>query len=263
MAIRSYLASLSGQGDPGGQGGVTGGPGGVQTMLANLRNQLYGPQALQAVGGTPAAGKPAWQQLREAGIGGQGSPAANRAALAGLQGGGPIGTGPGIQTMEARLTPDQVPQVVRDAMAGRQNVTGGGLMAPTGTAVDPGFVGTNVNPQATMDYWTPERMASAQPMSSVYDPQGGGAQAAQPLPATMTAPVLPTAKPGAAGGTQGATGPTATPIKPSMTAAGPSASPAVLGTQEFRGPNARRITQARSSIYNNVRNALRKPAGGQ
>jgi hypothetical protein len=44
--------------------------------------------------------------------------------------------------------------------------------------------------------------------------------------------------------------------------AGPAASPAVLGTQEFQGPNARRINAARQGIFNNVRQALRRPVAG-
>lgn len=62
--------------------------------------------------GAPPPGKPAWQQLQEAGIGGQGSTAANKAKLAEMQlGGGPGGSG-GI------MAPDQMPGGAPDMPVG-------------------------------------------------------------------------------------------------------------------------------------------------
>lgn len=86
VAVRSYLSSI-GQGGGGGQGGH----GGIQALLANLRQQLYGQQALQQ--GVAQQAKPAWQQLRDAGIPGTGSAAGNRAMAGALGRMNPYGGG--------------------------------------------------------------------------------------------------------------------------------------------------------------------------
>lgn len=323
VAIRSYLASQS-QGGLGGGGGR----GGIQTMLANLRQQLYGPQALQQGGGGPGVATQQFQgrdlttQGGQQGIVGRGGnfQAFGPAALRQLQ--GSQSGQPGFEGTEW-MQPDQM-LGLRPAL---QSANGGGLQAPTGTAVDPEGGLMNVPPeeaariQRQMEdlrargvdiYGNPVRdiqwgggtnpnapttPQTARPMPfPTYDPNntqgnnqgppvGFDLTTAQPLPATMTAPVLPPAQ--ASGGVAGAVGPAlqgaqkpgasvptqvaaanvsqaAQQAKPTRTAAAPPAvNPAVLGAQDFRGPNARRIVQARSGIYNNVRQALRKPAGGR
>ena len=292
MAIRSYLASMGQAG--GGQGGN------MQTMLGNLRQQLYGPQALQQLGGGPAGGGA--MQPQQPGLGANGlpprlqalaarDPAAAQARFAQFQAGQlpgqQGGTASGLQGTEQGSSPGAAGNV-GDAL---QAANGGGLQAGR-PMQGPGYVGMEFGPQDP-NFWTPERMANAQPMpmptvdlgapggsrqgqindfirSQVGLPNPGSAGAtASTLPTTMTAAPPQNLKPTF----QGAAGPEVRqPANPSTTApavgaalkpAAAGVNPAALGTADFKGPNAGRLTAARQGIYNNVRQALRRPAGGR
>lgn len=294
VAVRSYLGSLGQQG--GGQGG-----GGVQARLANLRQRLYGQQALQGggmnqtpginpglnkpdagqpdMGGKPtlsgpmaqtpginpgaqAPGKPAWQVMREAGQQPLGSAAANRAAAAKLPGGQPFG---GVeQSYGAVQGPPmgRVPQGLRDVLQANAGQLGGlpdqGFPAggPTGGTFgelplqQPGGLG---GPGSDIGYQvTAGGDGNVNPGSYSFQSGGGlmgfpgnggfGDGAGQPQLQSGGGLQAPPADPA---------------VKPP--APGRPASPAVLGADQFRGPNRQRIVNARQGIFNNVQQALRKP----
>lgn len=145
----------------GAQGGtLPGAHGGTQQLGAAAQRRLGAPGPNQAGGGLnptpptmdPAQKPPPWQALRQAGVGGQGSAAANRAAAAGLQPQTkpmplpgfqplqPIGDG-GLQIMDGApgiFQPGANPDAVRgmggenDIMQAMQrfNQGGGGAMPP-------------------------------------------------------------------------------------------------------------------------------------
>jgi hypothetical protein len=244
--------------------GQRGQPPDIQQTLANMRQQLYGmpAQGGQAVGQPnlggdmiqqpnlgagnisdlmqrnppQAPGKPAWQQLAELGIGGQGSPAANQAALAAAQGGA---AAPGVSGN------------IGDAL---QAATGGGLQAgaPPGSGfVDPMNVTLdrmNVTPEIVARFQADvERMqregvdVNGNPIQLIAwnggrNPSAPTApQTVQTLPATMTIPPNPNIKPAL----QGAMTP---------------------GVMQPRQPAQQRIAAARQGIRQGVQQALRKPA---
>lgn len=300
-AVRTYLSSL------GQQGGGQGGGGNVQAMLANLRQRLYGPQALQGLqtlqqgGGAATDGRPAWQQLADAGIQGTGSAAGNRAALEALQGGQPtVGGGRFAVPMTSPNEPVKDPASVLAGTDRRSPGTrdpGIGQGAPfipaddTPWTRDPGF--QQVAQQAE------QRIAQARggsPFAPYLDnfrqntagmspqeiqfqmagtPAPGGSYGAdgvmRELPATLPMPdgqpqamnggglqaPPPPVPPGLKPALQGAQSPSPAPAPPATGAANVSA--AMLGADQFQGPNARRIMNARAGIFNNVRQALRAP----
>lgn len=370
---RNYLSALSGA--AGGQAG------GIQGLLANLRGQLYGPQAATAAGypdfsaaggqdsglqpqpypgegsqQATSAQKPAWQQLREAGIQGQGSAAANRALVGNPQ-------EMAVQRFAAQ-NPGLTPDLIRGAASQPQSMSGGGLQAgggglrpmgqpqvmdglpPSagqqlakpggggsdgispqiqdvlrqgaasartnpGASIDPGFSGGAArNAMALLTGGLDPSMFSTPPPPPpgggpfVGMPQGGSDPAARgfqagtlPLPSAagqpmplkpggvpaMSAPMVPEAAPRGglraplpaprAASAAGVAGPQAAG-KPSPAGAqsrtgtvgaaaqAPKPSPAALGTDGFKGPNARRLQDARAGIYENVRTALARPRPG-
>jgi len=266
VAVRSYLGSL-GQQQGGGQGG-----GGIQAMLANLRQRLYGQQALQGggLGGgqvspeqqaqvgqylrssgvlqgpeTPQQpNRPAWQVLRDAGMQGQGSAAANRAAAGALPAAQPqIGGGRfpgGVADLPAAYNQPGV----RGALQQMQS-EGGAAMGESGPIenVGGGMRGiqgmqrpTSGGGGAALSGAIPETNGGLQFQS------GGGLTAPnagfQPGPAVNELPL-----------NQGQ----AVPM------VGKPATPVALGAAQFQGPNARRIVNARQGIFNNVQQALRRP----
>jgi hypothetical protein len=75
----------------------------------------------------PMGGKPAWQQLREAGVMPQGSAAANRAAAAGLPGGGTEAI--------SKPFPGPADEAVGEAVGARPEIA---PLMPPGAAVGPG-----------------------------------------------------------------------------------------------------------------------------
>lgn len=97
---------------PGAEPALTGRQMGINLSrdAANSAALARTPDAARGALGIQPAAKPAWQQLQEAGIGGQGSAAANKAKLA-LLGGGPEGSG-GI------VAPDQMPGGAPDMPVG-------------------------------------------------------------------------------------------------------------------------------------------------
>lgn len=228
-------------------GQTTGGPAGGGTMQPNL-----GGDTLQQ-----PRPQPAWQQLAALGLGGQGSPAANRAALLAAQAGQPGGA-PGIggaqQGDGTVMTDGGLPAGAGGAAANvgaeLQNVNGGGLQGGPRGGVGPAPPGATWRADPSMadtggGMWVG---ASGQPVDwqgrSVEEVlrTGGGpgpfaAQtpaSAQTLPATMT-----TAPPNLKPTFQGAMTPGL--VQPQM-------------------PAQQRIQQARQGIRQGVQRALRKPA---
>jgi hypothetical protein len=291
VAVRSYLGSLGQQ-----QGGAAQG-GGVQAMLANLRQRLYGQQAGQQgagqgqQGANPAAGMPNGVPPRLQALAAQ-DPAAAQARFAQFQAGQLPGQ-QGQPTLQGPQMPTAMPRPVRP-MGGRQGVAQNpqaqaGVGVPTGDMGGPGsdigfqpsgpflseplpYDAAVLNAdQATLNGLTGFPGAGDGPGPQFQS--GGGLMAPAQMPPAVRQRL-------AQGVAQGAAGPSASlsqtagpaygddgvmaqmpgnRAKPTAPA-GPPASPAVLGTQEFQGPNARRINAARQGIFNNVRQALRRPA---
>lgn len=299
VAVRSYLGSLGQQGGGAGQGA-----GGVAAMLANLRQRLYGPQALQGIGqaqgANPAAGMPNGVPPRLQALAQQ-DPAAAQARYAQFQAGQleiptmSLGRIPGQQN-QTQIQSFPMPPARRgvaqqnpqgQSVAGvpsgdgpfgpappgatwvpdpNMADTGGGMFRNAeGQPVDfqgrplPGFGG---GPAASGPF-------SGQPLPvarPTFQPGGGLMAPAEPSPGPAFSDELPpalatypAANQGPAYGADGIMGQlpgAGARVKPT----GPGGpSPTVLGADQFRGPNARRIVNARQGIFNNVQQALRKP----
>lgn len=118
-------------------GGSAGSTGGLQTLSG--REPAMTPDKPMVEPAPAAPPKPAWQQLAERGIGGQGSAAANKAKLAELLGGGP-----------AQAASDAAALDLPAASAGPR---------PLPPGAEPGGVGASVSGGLT-----PEQRASATPM---------------------------------------------------------------------------------------------------
>jgi hypothetical protein len=194
----------------------------------------------QAEPGQPQ--KPAWQQLREAGMQGTGSAAGNRAAASGIGG-------------QPQIASVPMPQAGRPMrQGGVMDIQGAGIGNsggfPAGGA-DMGGPGSDMGFQSGGGFMAGD--GAGQPQF-----QSGGPFMSEPLPMGDGGPA-PGLQFQSGGGLMAPPAPGAT--KPPITA-GPPASPAVLGTQQFQGPNARRINAARQGIFNNVRQALRRPVAG-
>lgn len=261
MQVRQYLSTLGQGAGSAGQGQA----GGIQGLLANLRQQVYGSQAAgrlgpNGVGGgapgaptdfanavTQTAGvmkpggdqigtKPAWQLLAERGITGQGSAAANKAAAAELPPGGEASYG----TYGGGQTPEQLGMLRGAVSAGLLGPGAGGMLDAGNLGVPkPGQAGgippsdmqqTALTPMTGGGLEAPLQVPGSLPPPPVPMAKPGGALPGTPLPAPAPAPPpAPPPAPAGAGAAGGAAPPPSVAKPPAGSATGPGPT-ATFGT---------------------------------
>lgn len=148
----------------------------VETMMAQRRT-LNPNQRTAAPGGAPAAPpKPAWMQLREQGIAGQGSAAANKAALAGqMTRSGPImdpsRMRPGGGMAPRPMTPEMVAQA---QAAGPQGAARTDMPGARPMPAPPMGLGPGANPSGDWKTMLADQGALGGQVSAENQGPGGG-----------------------------------------------------------------------------------------